>query len=162
MKHTLTLITLLLLPLTCFARLGETKEQLNARYGKPLIDEKIETQMRKVGYANNGFCFTVYLLDDKSVAMIISHFDSQPMTDHEIKSFLDKNSIGSGFNFDSLNSDMAVRIFIEIDSERSGRYYPSNPKSDNFSPRLLIATKEGLARTLDYWTKLLDDKTQGF
>ena len=84
------------------------------------------------------------------------------MTDQEIKLFLDKNSSGSGYKFDSLNSDMTVKVFVESDSDRSARYYPSDPKSDNFSPRLVIATKEGMDLLLGYWTKLIDKKTRSF
>jgi hypothetical protein len=163
LKHILPLITaVIFLPLTCLARLGETKQQLDIRYGKPISDEKIGTQTQRVGYANNGFCFTIYITNNKAVAFIVSYLDNQPMTDQEIKLFLDKNSSGSGYKFDSLNSDMTVKIFVESDSDRLARYYPSDPKSDNFSPRLVIATKEGMDLLLDYWTKLIDKKTRSF
>ena len=95
MKYKLPLITALILPLTCFARLGETKEQLDARYGKPIKENA--GQFTNYTYQKNGYEFWFSMHDGKAEEMSVRNVEGYTLSPSEIEIFLRKNSLNDGF-----------------------------------------------------------------
>ena len=77
------------------ARLGESLPELNARYGNPIKDLSTD-QWQGFEYEKNGFKFDIILIDGKAECLSIVPAE-RSLNEVEIKSFLEKNSKGSGF-----------------------------------------------------------------
>jgi len=142
MKHTLALITALLLPLTCFARLGETKDQLSARYGKAFKEDG-----NKLYYKLDDLNILFILYQDKASLMMVSRGNKGKLSDKEIQTFLAENAAGSGFKIDkSEPDDPEMKYFVEPETKRVGVY--------GFSEgNLMIATQKGAKEHLKHLPK---------
>jgi len=84
------------------ARLGETADQLVARYGQPLSETDQKGEAGKIPLANvifekGGFQVIVTLTNGVSVAESIHKLNGQPLTLTEIRTLLTVNSQGHGW-----------------------------------------------------------------
>ena len=138
----LCFVAILLLPLSCLARLEETREQLNARYGKALKENG-----NKLYYKVNGFNILFLIYSDKAALMMISRGNKRQLSDKEIQTFLEENKAGSGFRVDnSQPDDPEMKYFIEPETKRVGVY--------GFSEgNLMIATQEGAKEHMKHLPK---------
>jgi len=132
MNYLLPLITALLVPLTCLARLGETKDQLNARYGHAFKEDG-----NKLYYKVDDLNILFIIYQDKASMMMVSRGSKGKLSDKEIQTFLAENAAGSGFRIDNSEpDDPEMKYFIEPETKRVGVY--------GFSEgNLMIATQKG-------------------
>lgn len=84
---------------TAWARLGETADQLVARYGQPLseIDQKAEGSnpaLSFVSFQKNGFQINVTLSNGSSAAESFKKLNGDPLTIGEVRALLTDNSQG--------------------------------------------------------------------
>lgn len=84
---------------TAHARLGETPDQLVARYGQPLSEVDQKAENGKVGMANvvfqkGGFEIDVSVNDGVSVQETFKKLNGQPLTLGEVRTLLDANGQG--------------------------------------------------------------------
>ena len=98
----LTLLFIAGVTATAQARLGETPDQLVARYGQPLTEVDQKAEGTKVALANvvfqkGGFEIDVSLSDGLSVQESFKKINGQPMTVAEVKTLLAANSQGYGW-----------------------------------------------------------------
>jgi hypothetical protein len=77
------------------ARLGETKGQLDARYGASVKQLKADSGEEMFEYRHSDFFVVVTFVRGKSESEIYAHQDGKtPLSEKEIKSFLNINSFG--------------------------------------------------------------------
>jgi len=93
---TITLLAALLLSTTCFARLGETKDQAAARYGKPVKCEP-ESGAECCTYNAARFTIKCYFIDGIVGALLVSTPDKTPFSEDEITVLQNANSGGSAW-----------------------------------------------------------------
>lgn len=80
----------------CQARLGETRAQTDARYGKGRDLEKGITDRFLIGkYFDGNYRITITFLDGKSASEVYARKDGNDLTGDEIQKILDANSLGS-------------------------------------------------------------------
>jgi len=139
----------LLIPMTCFGRLGETLEQLDARYGI-----RTDKTPNSVCYLKEGFNFYFELADNKAVMMAIEKENEETLLNDEIKVFLQRNSKGSGFVLVP-TEHLLQKSFLEPDSGRKAIY-----KDEQRT--LFIYTPEGLLLSEKRRKTELQNKTSGF
>ena len=133
MRHILALITVLLLPLTCFARLGETKEQLDSRYGKPVKENVGQTTTYT--YQKNGYELWFLLINGKAEVISVRHTFNNSLTASEINLFLSKNSLNKGFElFRTLNG---TDFYYEAESNRHAFYDQQRAELTIRTPRAM-------------------------
>jgi hypothetical protein len=80
------ILLLLVLPLTCFARLGENEQELIARYG--------EVSLRRddvVSFEKNGFLIQATMIDGKAESIAYKNKSGAPLTGNQVQDFLQKN-----------------------------------------------------------------------
>jgi hypothetical protein len=94
----LTLFLIVSLTGSAWARLGENKEQLIARYGVLLGERQIVSSegvsLNELAFKKSGFNVWVELLNGVSVNEHISNAHSDPMTGLDIKTLLDADAQG--------------------------------------------------------------------
>jgi hypothetical protein len=88
---------------TAQARLGETPDQLVARYGQPLneVDQKadgVKIPLAHVTFQRGGFQIDVTITDGLSVQEIFKKLNGQPITIAEAQILLNANSQGREWN----------------------------------------------------------------
>lgn len=113
-------MVVLALALGCFgaqARLGETKEQLEARLGKPL-SESNERGYKILLFKKENFSILCLLSDNKTVSIIYQK--NLGFTESEVQAILEKNSTGGGW-VEFSNNDEAT-LWKEESSQRSALY----------------------------------------
>lgn len=105
MKHVLTLTAAFVIALTgqAFARLGNTEEQVNALFGKPVDPGKpdsdgVTTNMYK--NPTGEYIAVVQFLKGHSVAEAYSRTDRRKLSEKELSIFLDGNSAGKEWKKD--------------------------------------------------------------
>jgi len=105
MKHVLTLIAAFIIALTgqAFARLGNTEEQVNALFGKPVDPGKpdsdgVTTNMYK--NPTGEYIAVVHFLKGHSVAEAYSRVDRRKLSEKEVSIFLEGNSAGKEWKKD--------------------------------------------------------------
>jgi len=81
------------------ARLGETPDQLVARYGQPLSEadqkaEGIKVAQAAVVFQKGGFEIDVTVVDGVSVQEIFKKINNQPLTLGEVRTLLNANAQG--------------------------------------------------------------------
>jgi|688.fasta_scaffold444353_2 hypothetical protein len=154
MKHILLLITFLLLPLPCFARLGETKEQLDARYGKSfqLFDVPIVLE-----YESNGYSFIITMVNDKAALMVVKKNDGSEFSDLERITFLERSCAGKGFKkTDTPVPDLWIKDVEQHDSKSYAIYAfrkPLEPYNSNRQDVFHVESDTG--RYASYSNKVL-------
>jgi hypothetical protein len=87
---------------TAQARLGETPDQLVARYGQPLSEadqkaEGIKVALAAVVFQKGGFEVDVTVVDGVSVQEVFKKINGGPLTNGEVKILLNANSQGLGW-----------------------------------------------------------------
>ncbi len=95
----LTLLFVIGVTATAQARLGETADQLVARYGQPLseVDQKSDgtkLALAFVVFQKGGFEVDVTLSDGKSVAELFKKLNGDPLTLTEVRTLLTVNAQG--------------------------------------------------------------------
>ncbi|MCE0522490.1 MAG: hypothetical protein LV480_06225 [Methylacidiphilales bacterium] len=98
----LTFVFIVSVTATARARLGETADQLAARYGQPLseIDQKAEggkLPLALVTFQKNGFQINATLSDGVSVSESFKKVNGEALTLGEVRTLLTDNSEGSGW-----------------------------------------------------------------
>jgi hypothetical protein len=98
----LTLLFILGVTATAQARLGETPDQLVARYGQPIseVDQKAEgskVALASVVFQKGGFEIDVSVADGFSVQETFKKLNGQPMTLGEVRTLLNANAQGFGW-----------------------------------------------------------------
>jgi len=114
---------------TAEARLGESKEQIIERYGKPL-KERVEGDWNSMLCSKDGYRFRIYLLNNKVELITIIKED---LTEEQVKKLLSENSAGKGF--DETDGGLLVQTnYVEVDTGRTARWW-------HFQDTLHIETK---------------------
>jgi len=147
------LLLSLLLPMTCFGRLGETKEQLDARYGTPVKTEVFVEGIFTYTYVKSGYSFGFTLFDGKAETMNIRKEDGR-LSDEEINLFLTKNALNSGFELIK-TENVWTKIYAEKTSGRMA-YFQELPNI------LTIFTPKGFKLYSKRSETELKQKTDGF
>jgi hypothetical protein len=98
----LTLLFIVGVTATAQARLGETPDQLVARYGQPLTEADQKADGSKVAMANvvfqkGGFEIDVSVNDGLSVQETFKKLNGQPLTIAEVRVLLNANGQGFGW-----------------------------------------------------------------
>ena len=88
MRYLLFLGTLLAFTTNAQARLGESIEQCNKRYEKPILIEKEE---QIIHYLKNGIKVKVYFHKSKADCIFYRLRESKPLSDHMINQLLKVN-----------------------------------------------------------------------
>ncbi|NDA64387.1 MAG: hypothetical protein EBX50_20515 [Chitinophagia bacterium] len=114
---------------TAEARLGENKEQVIERYGKPL-KERVEGDWSSMLCLKDGYKFRIYLLNNKVEMITIKNED---LTEKQVKIFLAENAAGKGFE-ETDDISLVQTNFVESDTGRRGRWW-------NFANTLHIESK---------------------
>jgi len=96
MKRILILILVLVTVNQLYARLGETEEQIEGRYGKAVQTAPSNIESINEGvYEKNGYKIIVSFLNGKSCCEFFFHVPHRRFTKSEFQSLLDINTLGS-------------------------------------------------------------------
>jgi hypothetical protein len=137
---------------TAEARLGESKEQVIERYGKPLKEE-VDAPWGMMVCSKDGYNFSFFFLNGKVEVMMVQ---KDELEEEEVKIFLNKNSSGAGFvEFKGDVLNFAQKIYVESESGKKGVWV-------KLSNTLTLATEVGLKKGQEQIKKELKDKTDGF
>ena len=98
----LTFVFIVSVTATARARLGETADQLVARYGQPLseVDQKGEgdkVPLANVVFQKGGFEIDISLFDGLSVAETFKKLNGEALTLGEVRTLLNDNAQGYGW-----------------------------------------------------------------
>jgi hypothetical protein len=98
----LTLVFIVGVTATAQARLGETPDQLVARYGQPLSEVDQKPENGKVAIANvvfqkGGFEIDVAVNDGFSVQETFKKLNGQPLSLGEVQTLLNDNGLGNSW-----------------------------------------------------------------
>ena len=75
------------------ARIGENREKIEERYGKPISEGPLPNGITLCVFRKDRFQISCYLKENKVVA--IEYKKDKQMDDDEVKTLLEKNSDGS-------------------------------------------------------------------
>lgn len=117
------LASTLLIGATAQARIGESEDQINARYGAPitvLASSGGESGVTKC-YASDRFSIAVTYLHRKSVREIVTKKDNSKITAAEISSLLEANADGSVWNAQGLGAETNVTSGVQQWRSAHGR-----------------------------------------
>jgi hypothetical protein len=95
MKTYFTAIALLTLVSHAFARIGETEQQIEARYGKSTLSFPSSNQPLTKAYESSGLNIVVMYIDGVSQREIFTKQDKSEFSKNEIAILLDANAAGS-------------------------------------------------------------------
>ena len=106
----LTLVFIATVTVSAHARIGETPDQLVARYGQPLneVDQKAEgtkIALANVTFQKGGYEIDVIIIGGFSAQEIFKKLNSQPITIEEARVLLNANSQGRIWNAPIKDSD---------------------------------------------------------
>ena len=119
MKLLLSVIVLLAILLVgAEARLGETKEQLEERYGKA-GKEKDEGNIKFLVFDKDSFKITCYLR--QNCVCIVSYSKKEQWTDDEIKQILNKNT-NQGVEWKKIENSVNKFYYKTTDGARAAIY----------------------------------------
>jgi len=104
---------------TAQARLGETPDQLVARYGQPLSEKDQKGEGDKIALADvvfekGGFQVSVTVVDGLSVAESFKKLNGQPITTLEVRTLLTAN--GQGHEWDAPVESKGGKLWTRDDS----------------------------------------------
>jgi len=99
---------------TVSARIGESKEQLDSRYGVCASD-KLEGEERILVYAKGEYLFRFTLLNDKAVSMFIKKQENQSFESEEVANFLVKSVNGKGWQV--LGENLKGSVWVSNDEK---------------------------------------------
>ena len=94
MKRILILIIVLITANQLYARLGETEEQIEARYGKPFKVSKVSNDLTEKIFKSKGFWVMVSFTKGISHGEYYRKLDKTELAFNEIAIFLKANSNG--------------------------------------------------------------------
>lgn len=122
---------------TVLARLGETEEQIQQRYGEPVGKPTDETRREKSGtYIYNGFCIIVTFLDGKShMEGYMKEDRKSKLSDAEIAVLLNANSFGNAW--EAAEGSTSTDKKWTLGGTAIALYFPMHDP-----PTLMIATSE--------------------
>jgi hypothetical protein len=97
------------------ARIGETPDQLVARYGQPLKEEDQKAEgdkipMAKVTFQKGGFQIDVTITNGLSQQEVFKKINGQPLSVEEARTLLDANSQGYNWSMPQKSADGTVWI----------------------------------------------------
>lgn len=163
---TVALIVFVSLYQQASARIGETPEQCEVRYGKPVrIEKKDESKI----YLKTGFRINIFFIEGKAVTMIFEKMDkdlsriSHQITTNEVQSLLQSNSGGKEWE--------EVMLPEERRRVMTDKYWPKLWKTkdgerkavwDTSGHRLLITTTDLLKNVMPEDENVLKKKMEGF
>jgi hypothetical protein len=152
-----TLVLVFALTTAAQARLGETPDQLVARYGQPLKedDQKAEgtkIQLANVKFQKNGFEIDVTITDGVSSEEIFRKLNGQPITVNEARVLMAANAQDRDWNAPHRSADgitwtrddnatgflpadgssFTVRSHALVDEEISAKRLEQHPSLDGF------------------------------
>ena len=105
------ILLLLLLCAPAFGRLGETKDECEKRYGKPVtIDGKI------VKYVKNDFVVAIQFVDDKACFLMFTHTDPEKIIGETERDEILKANAGNRQIVNVTNANDAVYNSLPPDS----------------------------------------------
>jgi len=141
---------------TAEARLGESREQVIERYGKPIEEENIQmggAEYKRMKCSKEGYNFTFLLIYGKVELMKV---EKTELTEEVVEIFLKKNTGGAGFvetKPELLN--FTDRTYVENDSGRRGVWF-------TLDDILVLMTKEGQKAGEEWFKGTLKKTTDGF
>jgi hypothetical protein len=103
MKHILILAAVIALSGHAFARLGQTEDQVNALFGKPIDPGKPDSDGLTTNMYKNPtgeYLAVVQFLKGHSVAEAYSRVDRRKLSEKEVSIFLEGNSAGKEWKKD--------------------------------------------------------------
>ena len=117
---------------TAQGRIGETEEQIRARYGEAIT--VLPTRTKGAGltkcYSSPGFLVAVTYLNGHSVREMIAKGDNSKMTDAEIQTLLKANAQGSSVNAQQLTGPKTVTAGVQewrsLDQRSRVAFYDSH------------------------------------
>jgi hypothetical protein len=109
----LTLVFIGTVTISAHARIGETPEQLVARYGQPLneVDQKAEgakISLARVSFQKGGYEIDVTISGGTSVQEIFKKINNQPITVEEARILLNANAQGLEWSAPQKKTDAFV------------------------------------------------------
>ena len=129
----LTLFLLVSLTIPAWARLGETEDQLIARYGKEIHKQKNEANGQQVGWTDllfgkSGFQIEVMLFNGVSSKETFWKTAGDETTDDEIKTLLNDNAQDHAWNKEAPEDSQGISRKWQRDDGavagfESGRFY---------------------------------------
>jgi hypothetical protein len=131
----LVLLLLLAIQFSAFARIGETEEQIEARYGKPIADVSRPEIGKAKAYVFSGFEIAVIFANSTSQAELMGKRDHTPIDANEIQLLLKAN--GNGHSWKSVESPKPFQQKWRRDDDALVAIYFEDSKSlhvtsDNF------------------------------
>jgi hypothetical protein len=133
------------------ARLGETKEKCEERYGKPLKEEDVgDAQI--LAYKKGEYTFYISFLGGKADWMVI--IKDKLWEVEEAKVFINKNATSEGFVL--RGEESSVNLYLELSSRRIATFEPWRREL------ALYASFDASDRRQKQFTQKIDEQLQGF
>ena len=85
------LLLIAVMPLTAFARIGETREQCDKRYGKVTVPPLEHNGIQYLAYRVHGFSIDLNIIDSKCEKMKYLKEDYGMLAKEEIEALLNEN-----------------------------------------------------------------------
>ena len=133
MKYLVSLFVLFLASSVCHARLGETEDQIVARYGKPTATGKVVDRLQYDSFRHGGYEIQVAFLDGKSQSetYLPNPDNSGPLhrkiEKFEVQILLDANALGSKWtnttNYAYTGDDFPNGTIWELESKAAKATY---------------------------------------
>ena len=153
-KALLALVLVVTVSTTAQARLGETPDQLVARYGTPLSEKDQKAEGDKISLADvifqkGGFQIEVTVTDGISVCETFKKLNGEPVTLAEVRILLTAN--GQGFEWDEPHGNGVARAWTRDDgaSATLGQDGSVTIKSKELMSKEAIAKKLEAKPSLD-------------
>jgi hypothetical protein len=107
LKTLFVAVALSLLVSPAFARIGETEQQIEKRYGKSTLTVSTGNEPLQKGYQSSGLNITVTYLDGVSQREIFTKQDGSELSKNEIAILLEANAAGSKWIEDPTATSLA-------------------------------------------------------
>ena len=152
MKTSLLLIALMF-STPAFARIGETTEQIDKRYGQPLETKRDKEEIRRYSFRD----FTVLVGVDRGISQceVYQKKDNSRMTEAEIQGLLQANAGKSDWNYEP---DENLESFIYWSRDKRTRVAIYNLATHG----LMVTSKAFLARFAHLVNSSDRKKMEGF
>jgi hypothetical protein len=152
--NALTLTTLLFgalisLASPAFARLGETREQVLARYGTPTETKELGTKIESLHFKKGAFTVFVEIAKDTGKAVQICYWKDTPFAPAQIAELLSRNSEGklweqspyaaysarrsdggTARGGERKNEDGTIRYMLAVLSKSAGGFMEKSPADE--------------------------------
>ena len=149
----LSLIIVVALSASAFARIGETTEQIDKRYGHPLETKRNKEETRRYSFRD----FTVLVGVDRGISQceVYRKKDNSRMTEDEIRGLLQANAGKSDWNYEP---DENVESYIYWSRDRRTRVAIYTLVTHN----LMVTSKASLVRFAHLFNSSDQKKMEGF